>query len=366
VAEPIDIAREPLPPLSVLEREWRALEAEVGRGFFLSWAWIGTWLATLPPPIAPFLLRARRGSETVGLAIGVEREAARGKLPGTRALYLNATGDPALDAIYIEHNGFLCLGSAERAVLAALATWFARGARDFGALHLPGIANATRPGKLPDERREVAGFAIDLARVAAAGDLAAALGGGARQQLRRALRSYEQRGPLSLVEAGSTGEALEFFAALKELHIASWQRRRRRHAFVAPYFEQFHRALIEREFSRGGIQLLKIASGDRAIGYLYNFRRGGIVYSYQSGFDDGQRGLSPGVVSHALAIAHNAAGGARLYDFLAGANRLKKNFSTLSYTLVWQVLRQPRLDHRLRAAARSIARGIGRRSNPPR
>ena len=170
----------------------------------------------------------------------------------------------------------------------------------------------------------------------------------------------KQRGPLALVEAGSVGEALEFFAALKELHVASWQRRRRRHAFVSPHFETFHRALIERSFAQSGIQLLKITAGDEAIGYLYNFRRGGIVYAYQSGFADGQRGLSPGVVSHALAIAHNAASGERLYDFLAGANRLKESFSTLRYTLVWQVLRRPRLDHRLRAAARRIRKGIKR------
>jgi CelD/BcsL family acetyltransferase involved in cellulose biosynthesis len=360
VAESIEISREALPPLSALEREWRAHEKESERGFFLSWTWIGTWLATLPETAKPFLLRARQRGASIGLAVGTEHTGPRGRLLSARGLYLNATGDRDLDSIYIEHNGFLCPMSAERAVLAAVAAWFARSAPGTGALHLPGIAAPARPGKLLDERHEVTGFALDLARVAAAGDLAAVLSGNARQQLRRALRGYEQRGALSLVEAGSVGEALEFFAGLKELHIASWQRRRRRHAFAAPYFERFHRALIEREFASSDIQLVKIAAGDAAIGYLYNFRRGGIVYAYQSGFADAQRGLSPGVVSHALAIAHNAASGARLYDFLAGANRLKESFSTLRYKLVWQVLRRPRLDHRLRAAARQIRRGIKR------
>jgi CelD/BcsL family acetyltransferase involved in cellulose biosynthesis len=360
VAEPIEISREVLPTLSALEREWRALEKEAERGFFLSWAWIGTWLATLPSSVAPFLLRASQRGTTLGLAIGVEHDGPRGKVLPARGLYLNATGDRDLDAIYIEHNGFLCAMSAERAVLAALAAWFGRNALGLGALSLPGIAAPARPGRLLDERREAPGFAIDLARIAAAGDVAAVLGSGARQQLRRALRGYESHAPLSLVEAGNVDEALDFFEAMKDLHIASWQRRRRRHAFSTPHFERFHRALIERTFAQGGIQLLKIAAGAEAIGYLYNFCRSGIVYAYQSGFDDGQRGLSPGVVSHALAIAHNAASGARLYDFLAGANRLKESFSTMRYTLVWQVLRRPRLDHRLRAAARSIRRGIGR------
>jgi len=361
LTEPVEILREALPPLASLEREWRALEAVAERGFFLSWAWIGNWLATLPPTIEPFLLRARRVDATIGLALGVEHDGAGRTLLPARGLYLNATGDRALDAIYIEHNGFLCEMSAERAVLSALGAWFGRAQPALDALYLPGIAAPIGPGRLLDERQEEPGFAMELARVTAAGgDVAAVLGGNARQQLRRTMRGYERRGVLSLVEAGSVAQALAFFQAMKLLHVASWQRRRRRHAFSTPHFEHFHRALIEREFARGGIQLLKIATGDEAIGYLYNFRRGGIVYAYQSGFDDREHGLSPGVASHALAAAHNAARGERLYDFLAGANRLKQSFATLRYALCWQVLRRPRLDHRLRAAARRLRRGIGR------
>ncbi len=308
--ESIDIQREPLPPPAALEREWRALERLAGRGFFLSWSWIGTWLATLPADVKPFLLRAKRGGTTLGIALAVERAAGR-------ALYLNATGDRDLDAINIEHNGFLCEMSAERAALNALAAWFAQSEPPLDALHLPGIAAAARRGRLIEDVQEVPGFAMNLARVAkAGGDVGAALGGKTRQQLRRALRAFEARGALEVSEAASMGEALAFFDAMKQLHVASWQRRRR-HAFSTPHFEHFHRALIEREFGHGAIQLLRIAVGGAPIGYLYNFRNNGIVYAYQSGFDDGHRGLSPGVVSHPLALAHNATRGERLYDFLA-------------------------------------------------
>jgi CelD/BcsL family acetyltransferase involved in cellulose biosynthesis len=354
LAELIEIHREALPPLAALEREWRAQERLAGRGFFLSWAWIGTWLATLPTGVEPSLLRARRNGTTVGIALAVERS-------GARALYLNATGDRDLDTIYIEHNGFLCEVSAEDAVIGAFAAWFAQAQPPLDALHLPGIAASARRGRLIEDVQEVPGFAMNLARVTkAGGDVASALGSKSRQQLRRALRAYEARGAIEVSEAASIAEALTYFDALKKLHIASWQRRRRRHAFVSPHFERFHRALIEREFAHGSIQLLRITVGGAAIGYLYNFRSNGIVYAYQSGFDDGHRGLSPGVVSHALALAHNAQRGERLYDFLAGANRLKENFASDRYRLYWQVLRRPRLDHRLRAAARQIKRKLTR------
>ncbi|HEY1506898.1 MAG TPA: GNAT family N-acetyltransferase [Stellaceae bacterium] len=352
--ESIDIQRETLPTRAALEREWRALERMAGRGFFLSWSWIGTWLATLPPDVEPFLLRAKRGGATLAVALAVEGAT-------QQALYLNATGDRNLDAVYIEHNGFLCEISAERAVMTALAAWFAQVQPPLDALHLPGITAAARYGGLVADVREASGFATNLTRVAkAGGDVGAALGGKMRQQLRRAQRAYEARGALQLSEAASVGEALAFFDAMKRLHIASWQRRRRRHAFASPHFECFHRALIEREFDNGAIQLLRVVAGAAPIGYLYNFRRDGILYAYQSGFDDGHRGVSPGVVSHALAIAHNAQRGDRLYDFLAGGNRLKESFATNRYKLFWQVLRRPRLDHRLRAAARQIRRKLAR------
>jgi len=361
LAEPIDIHREELPPLAALEQEWRTLEGHAGRGFFLSWSWIGTWLATLPPGIEPFLLRAKRGNTTLGLAIGVEHDATRRRLLPARSLYLNATGDRDLDTIYIEHNGFLCHMSAEHGLLSALGTWYAQLEPPLEALHLPGIGAPARRGRLIQEIHEVPGFATDLTRVRkAGGEIGAVLGAKSRQQLRRAFRAYESRGALALAEAASVGEAMDFFAAMKRLHVASWQRRRRRHAFAAPHFEHFHRALIECEFGSGAIQMLRVALDTTPIGYLYNFRDHGIVYAYQSGFDDGHRGLSPGVVSHALAMAQNARAGERLYDFLAGANRLKENFATNRYKLIWQVLRRPRLDHRLRAAARQLRRRIAR------
>jgi CelD/BcsL family acetyltransferase involved in cellulose biosynthesis len=356
----IEIARETVPSIPALEAEWRALEADAGRGFFLSWAWIGTWIATLPPDVTPILLRAHLDDETVGLALAVESGPHRWMLPA-RTLSLNATGAPNLDTIYIEHNGFLCAPADEKMILAALAAWFADEATGINILRLPGIAEPLAPGRLLDECIEEPGFITDLAPIAASdGDVGTILSSNTRQQLRRIWRGYEQRGPLTIKEAGSADEAVAFFETLKKLHVASWDRRQRRHAFAVPAFERFHRALIEREFRHGKIQLLRISAGADAIGYLYNFRHGDTVYAYQSGFDDGDRKLSPGVASHALALRHNALQGALRYDFLAGSNRLKQSFATEEYVLYWQMLRHARIDHRLKAAMRRLKRRIAK------
>src|SRR5215813_8063251 len=128
----------------------------------------------------------------------------------------------------------------------------------------------------------------------------------------------------------------------------------RPHSFAAPFFELFHRRLIRRNFDEGGTQLLRASAGDRAIGYLYNFRLSNRIYAYQSGFDDADRQERPGIVTHALAIRHAFRAGARIYDFMAGRNRLKESFATRCEPMRWQVIQQPRLTFRLERLARRV------------
>lgn len=354
----LTLAVEPVESRPALEREWTAFETHVPAGFFLSSAWIGTWLATLPPLLRLYRVIALRGRDRVGLAVMVANPLRPLLRAPSRGVVLNATGDECWDCIAIEHNGFLASPADQPALLAALGDWFADGAGGLGdELRLPGVATGLTAERLARHRllhgsQMRPGFTVDLARVRAAGDFAVLLSGNARQQLRRAQRDFAQDGDLALAEARDADEALAFFAALKALHVQSWGRRGRRHAFTAPYFETFHRALIERSFAHGAVQLLRVTVAKKAVGYLYNFKHGGRIYSYQSGFDDADRKRRPGVVSHALAIAHNAAAGAAVYDFLAGENQLKTSFATDRYELTWQIVRQPRLKYRLESAAR--------------
>src|SRR5262249_41786063 len=199
---------------------------------------------------------------------------------------------------------------------------------------------------------------VDLGRLSAEGELDSVLSANARQQLRRALRQFERAGPLRLKEATTTREALDFFAGLKILHCASWARRGRAHAFNHAFFEPFHRLLIERSFAAGGVQLLESSAGDRAIGYLYNFRLGTRVYAYQSGFADADRRERPGIVTHALAIRHAFRSGAGIYDLMAGRNRLKESLATCCEPMWWQTFQQPRLAFRLEHVGRRLKRAL--------
>ncbi len=364
MAKDIRFTFQPIDSPNDVESIWRELEARSGRSFFLSWAWIGTWLATLPAEFRPFLVSAREGGRVAGLAVALAntvRQRLRAKVPG---LHLNSTGDPRWDCIAIEHNGFLCDAREEGIILGRFFDWFAHEAASMAdELRLPGVTlpldteMLSRRGFLHSTTLQP-GFAVNLDFIAKDDTLASVLSGNARQQLRRTERDYAGQGKIEIAAARDVGEALAYFRALKSLHVASWERRGRRHSFSEPYFERFHEHLIAREFARGSVQLLRVQAGGRDLGYLYNFRKDGRVSAYQSGFDDADRKRRPGVLSHSLAIRLNAKSGERVYDFLAGENQMKSSFATDRYVLTWQVIRRPLLKYRLESLARHVIKRV--------
>ena len=342
---------EPIGALDELEREWRRLEIESSTSFFLSWNWIGTLLEMVPPEAKPCLLRGTAAGRTVALAVLGDAETRRHRIIRARRWVLNATGDPAIDCVCVEHNGLLAGPQVgwDGLLDAFVAT------KGVDELSLPGVGNPPLAslvegrGLLREEAPD-SSFAVELGALSASdGDIGAILSSNARSQLRRAMRKLE---PVGLEAAASEGEALAFFRTLKELHILWWEERGLPHAFAYDFFERFHERLIERAFADGAIQLLRVWSGDRTLGILYNFRRADRVYAYQSGFVQPEAQERPGVIAHALAIKRAWQEGAEIYDFMAGENRLKRSFSNRTETLSWTVVQKPRLrfhaEHRAR------------------
>ncbi|MGZ9042781.1 MAG: GNAT family N-acetyltransferase, partial [Allosphingosinicella sp.] len=149
---------------------------------------------------------------------------------------------------------------------------------------------------------------------------------------------------------------------LQRLHQAYWTARGKPGAFANPVFTVFHTRLIREALSRKEVEIARISSEKGVIGYLYQFRKNGRVYSYQSGFhyEDDNR-LKPGLVSHRLAIEHSLSAGDAVYDFLAGDDRYKRSLGTDAGQLFWLTLQKRRLafflERGLRAAKR-LALGI--------
>jgi len=348
-----------LPALADLELEWRELERYAqSSSFFLSWHWIGTLLHMLPEASRPSLLRVCSNRRTIALALLGERvELRRYGLIRSRALYLNETGDPQHN-LSIEYNDLIGYPDCRQPALDGLIDWFSQNARDFDEFHINGSSQSISK-RLSNRRnlqfREVVYPTYQVDRVALeadTGEIFPALSRNARQQLRRSMRYYKSFGELELRRACSVAEAQKFFGEMKRLHIASWERRGRLHSFSNPFFEQFHRLLIERSFNDGVIELVCASAGSQVAGFLYNFRYGRCTYAYQSGFAYDEHGARPGAVTHALAIREAYRSGAAVYDFLAGWNRLKQDFATRDQPMCWTTIHQPRLAFLLEAIGR--------------
>ena len=350
----VAIGLEALGSPRAVEALWRK---SATRSFFSSWTWLGTWLELLPRQEDVQLLTVTKGAQR-GLALLVSRQVKRHRLLNLRQWHFNSTGDPELDCIFIEHNGFSGI-DADAGIWRHLGEWFV-GQTDADELVIPGVeaTNDFSPGGVLQQRRDIPAFRLTLRGTREQGSVEAALSRNSRQQLRRAVRAYGPVGPLSLEIASTAERALSYFEALKAMHIRSWMRRGKPHAFRHPFFETFHRALIARGVADGSVRLICVSAGKEPIGYLYNFRQGGTEYAYQSGFEDSDPEMRPGYVCHALAIEHAAAAGVEIYDFLAGANRLKQSFANETYGMSWTTLTRPTTPLRAAAALGATGRAI--------
>ena len=361
----IRISQTGLGDLATLERDWRDLEGRADCSFFLSWSWIGCWLSVLPPQVRPRILRAHHGDELVGVAVVTPCRRFRHGVMRSNGLYLNQTGLPDLDQITIEYNGFLVDRRSGGRIEKAFLDFLIDEADDWDELLLGGVDLAYREiardtglrlrllNRSPCDHVRL----DDLRRDGR--DYLAALSRNTRYQIRRTRRLYEFAGPLTVEVAADADQALEFFDGMKPLHQAYWEGRGEPGSYSNSFFVRFHRNLIRSRAPFGEIQFLRVKVGDEPIGYLYNLCWRGRVSAYQSGFSyDEDRQFKPGLICHNLAIEHNLAGGAEIYDFLAGDSQYKRSLGIDRTELMWFALQRDRLKYRVEARLRAVKHGL--------
>lgn len=338
------------------ETIWRDLERAARPAYFLSWGWIENWLAMLPRGEAPALAVIHEGDEIAGAFFLGRRLLIRHRVLPSRAAFVNATGVPSRDELCIEHNAVLGRGGSLAGLIELLPD-------DWDELFLPGVDREAfaelavpRGYRVRVVRTSPAPF-VDLARVRAAGDFLELVSANTRAQLRRARR---HAGPCELEVASSLNDALAIYDELVELHGASWRARGQAGVFADPWFDRFHRRLIERRFAHGEIQLARLRGGSATIGCLYNLVSGGRVLFYQSGLAAWRDPVSkPGLLCHAAAIAHGARAGHDVYDLLGGNARYKASLATGVTQLAWLCVQRARLrfaiEDRMRGWKHAVA-----------
>lgn len=323
----------------------------------MSWGWIEAWLASLPADARPVLAVLRDGEAAAWFG---RRRVTRHHVITSRAWFLQQTGVPRFDELCVERVGAVGDAGALRELIAGLPP-------SWDEIVLPGVDREIVTALGNDRvfvERAVAAPYVDLARVRGS-TYPQLLGSSTRAQLRRAQRGL---GPLVVEEATDAAHATSIYDELVQLHGARWRAAGQPGAFADPWFDAFHRRLIEARLASGEIQLLRVRAGERTVGCLYNFVYRDRVAFYQCGLaaPAGPHD-KPGLVTHAAAIEHAARAGLAIYDFLAGEARYKRNLSTDTAELVWARFQRPlarfAVENWLQARIARL-RGTAARSSP--
>ena len=334
--------------------DWTALyAADPTASFFMSPAWVATWLevfAAAFDEVCTIVFHDLGTGAAVGAAVLTQCVRRVAGVP-LRRLALHTAGERDADNATVEHVTMLARPEHAAAVRASLAEIIR--SRSWDELLLAGgradtlgvLGDVVSPSAVEVVWRPT--YFVDLTTLRTTGaTYETILSKNTRDQMRRSLRLYRERGDVTLRAAASEEDALALFEELGKLHGARWTAQGiPGGAFASRAWRAFHERLIARTFAEGGTHLLRVAAGNEPIGLLYLFVARGVVSFYQSGFRyESDNRIKPGLVTHALAIQRYLEQGLDGYDFLAAGvegARYKESLSTSTDRLAWAVARRP-------------------------
>lgn len=358
---------------SGIETQWNTLACALGvRSAFMSLPWMRTWWQVFGPELKPQLLIWRDAvRRPVGICVLTQRLRRVGGIP-LHTAWLGATSD---ELVQSEHNDLLLLPGHRADAIAEISELLKR--ERVQRLRLRGFS--------PSLVREFSGTVFcspttgfesedryaDLDALRESGKpYLQTISSNARRQIRRSFREYAQRhGEVVLERAQGETQRNAMMQELRELHGRRWSSRGVNSVFLSDAAVRFHQQLLDatgaaREepdaHDAFRTDLLRVRAGDQTLGVLYMLLHRGRSNLYQCGLsyddNDTDNKLTPGLVSHALAIEHYQQRGFSEYDFLAGeerAVRYKNTLGACTRPLVWMDCYVPGASTTLVRAMRS-------------
>jgi CelD/BcsL family acetyltransferase involved in cellulose biosynthesis len=285
-----------------------------------------------------------------------------------RRVYLNTAGENAADDVCVEYNDILATPEYKAEFVARLIARLKQSRVD--QFVVSGVHNLETVNLLRSKWASTTTCTtskapyVDLASIRRRhNDYERELSANTRSQVRRSRKLLETESEAIQVERADTvSHGLEFLRELADLHQSRWTAKGEAGAFYSLNFSSFHRRLVERLLPLGGIDLLRVRTGERTIGILYNYVMQRKVFFYQSGFTySNDNRVKPGLVTHTEAINYYLGRGLDEYDFLAGDSQYKQSLSNAERQMQWLTFDGDTLRVRFLSqlkAARSWARRL--------
>jgi len=343
-------------PYSVIENIWINLEEKSNPPFFLSWAWISTWISTYSPKL--ITVTATFDNSIVAMGLFTASTEIRHKIIRSHQLRLHQVGCKLKDQIWIEYNDFICSNkhrtNSVNACLKALQKkdfiWdeiiismqVEKRSKEISAAFKHSFLDESQPC-----------YETELAQLQKSNDgYLKSLSKNTRHQISKATRLYKEKyGPLVTHTAHNLTEALRYFHEAGEFHTRRWIDS----GYKNSYFVKFHEELIKKNFNNNCINLHKIMAGERTIGILYFHLKGKKVYFYLQGLQtEVNPKLKPGLVAHSLVTQYYKDSGYESYDYMAGSSQYKTQLSKHKKNITSIKIRRPRLKFYLEDLARFI------------
>ncbi|NOZ36831.1 MAG: GNAT family N-acetyltransferase [Gammaproteobacteria bacterium] len=351
--------------MELLQSDWTKLEANADCSYFQSWGWIGVWLKEVVADMRPQVIRVWEREELVAIGILINTSVTRRGILSSRKLFLNEAPVNNRNMI-IEYNGLVLKRGHEEGVYKAVIYHLRYADANWDELCLGLVRKSitdTFLGDLDTEfyltiENRVSSWQFDSEKIEQGmSGICHSLSRNRRYQINKALKVYRKEGDIVLEEAKTVEQAQDYFDGLKKLHTLRWVARGKTGSFANPVWENFHRQMINTRFSCGEIQLVKVATPSRTIGYIYSFLWRGRVYVLQTGFNmDIPKNGQPGYISHMFGILHNQKKGYEIYDLLSEDSGYKKILCNSSEELITVCFKRIAVKSMLRQVSVSALR----------
>lgn len=326
-----------------LRDDWKRLFERSDVSPFLSWEWLSTWFKWFGANKKPFILKAFRGEELIGLLPLYYQEK---RILGLRLKRLGFIGEEVGGADYLD----LIARSEDKTEILAAIFDFLKGEKFFDLIALENLGkNSSTVALLEKFNRAETEKTLryDVSTTAICPQIKLGIDWNSQldqmpraREFKRKLRKLEKMEGFQFRTTTSAAESEQAFERFIDFHEKRWQKKGGSEVTSHPQLLNFHRDVVGKMANAGLLRFEEIWIEGECRASVYGLEKNGVFYLYNTGFNQEWWKLSPGFVLIGHSIEQAIARGIEVYDFLRGDETYKFDWANAQTELVTVNLRR--------------------------